>query len=681
MNKSISLNDQLLERISLDKLVVHTGNVRKAPTSTEDALAPLAASIASVGLINPLIVTPMEDGKYGVIAGGCRLAALKMLAKEQNLPEALAQGIPCKVLEGSLNAEEISLVENLMRQDMTAADQIEAWGKLAADGTSNDVIASRFGVTEALVRQRVALANVIPEVLTLLREEEIGLDVVKAFTLTEDHDVQRQVLADAGNRLSAWQVRRMIVSDRVQANDKRVRLIGLEAYVKAGGKVSHDLFDPDEAMLDDEDLLNKLVAERLEAEREDLLNQGWSWVEHSDAEKFERRWKDSTSVAPTPVSAKPEETARIEEIEQILSDADEDEWGEPVGVDCDALHDEHEKLLEQIEARAFYPDDVKAKGGVFLTITYEGEITHSAGWVPREKETADGAAGEDNAPKPVYGQSLRESLEDTRTQIVRNAFQFASTETLCNDIIAFNLARTLVSSSFHNIGVIGYNVVPDRKEDNPEDPCFGELLGWRATLDESWRSGGSVAEEFELFQALPEASKQAWKHAAVMQSIRAQLSDRADAATDGLESVIDALGIDWASTYRPGTAFFSKLTKSAMLEMMRPALGDDWVETHADKKKTTLVDLLSEIVAGRGVGLTAAQQSAIEAWVPPGFECSKGETGAVPSESPSEQDEEAEETEESTSADQTSEPQSPDNDTAPTALSADGAETPAFLDE
>ena len=115
----------------------------KSTISKEEALAPLPASIASVGLINPLIIAPTEDGDYGVIAGGRCLAALKMLAKEQNLPEALAKRVPCKVLDNSPNAEEISLVENLMRQDMTAADQIEAWGKLAAAGTSIDIIASR----------------------------------------------------------------------------------------------------------------------------------------------------------------------------------------------------------------------------------------------------------------------------------------------------------------------------------------------------------------------------------------------------------------------------------------------------------------------------------------------------------------------------------------------------------
>ncbi len=48
-------------------------------------------------------------------------------------------------------------------------------------------------------------------------------------------------------------------------------------------------------------------------------------------------------------------------------------------------------------------------------------------------------------------------------------------------------------------------------------------------------------------------------------------------------------------------------------------LGDEWVEPPAGKKKAVLVDLLSEIVAGRGAALTAPQQAAIEAWVSTGF--------------------------------------------------------------
>ena len=682
MNESVPINnlETNLDMIKLGNLALHSGNVRKTATNKEADIAPLAASIASVGLINPLIVILTSTGEYGVVAGGCRLIALRMLAEQNKLPEELQAGIPCKVLKGKPNLEEISLVENIMRQDMTAVDQIEAWGALVKDGTAADVIAARFGVTEALVHQRLALANVAPEVLELFRKEDIALDTVKAFTLTDDHDKQRQVLAEIDGHISAWQVRSMLRSSKVLASDKRVRFIGLEAYTEAGGKVIHDLFDPDEAMIENEELLDTLVAAKFETERERVLSQGWSWAEYKDGDNFEHRWKKFTQEHPTPSEQTPEETARIEEIEQILSDAEEDEWGEPVGVDCDALNDEHEKLLEQIEARQFWPDDIKAKGGVFLNLSYDGTISYSAGWIPREKKnTAQvGDESEESTSKATYSGSLRETLQELRTQIVREAI--TRTDTLCNDIILFDLVRSL-AHSYYNIGVIGYNRDPDRNEDNPKYPCFDEILGFRAKLDDSWRGGDTVAEEFKLFQALPEASKQAWSKVVVMQSISARLSDHANINDDGLESIIDTLNIDWAKTYRPGTDFFSKLTKSAMLEMVRPALGDEWIENNTGKKKTVLVELLAEIVAGRGAGITAAQQAAMDAWVPTGF---------VPRAAPTSDNEEdaantdqtPDEAPENTSEEETiQEPQGPDNDTTPQALSADSTETPAFLDD
>ena len=61
MNTSISLNDQLIEHIDLERLVIYPGNVRKSTISKEEELAPLAASIASVGLINPLTPPNRQD--------------------------------------------------------------------------------------------------------------------------------------------------------------------------------------------------------------------------------------------------------------------------------------------------------------------------------------------------------------------------------------------------------------------------------------------------------------------------------------------------------------------------------------------------------------------------------------------------------------------------------------------
>src|SRR3546814_12903110 len=68
-----------------------------------------------------------------------------------------------------------------------------------------------------------------------------------AFTVAEDEERQRQVwemLADAHDPSPSW-VRRKLTENSVRVSDKRVRFVGLDAYVEAGGSVVRDLFETD----------------------------------------------------------------------------------------------------------------------------------------------------------------------------------------------------------------------------------------------------------------------------------------------------------------------------------------------------------------------------------------------------------------------------------------------------
>ena len=70
-----------IQMIPLTALVPSPANVRK--TGVKIGIDELAASIAAHGLLQNLQVRPSKDGKYQVIAGGRRLAALKLLAKRK----------------------------------------------------------------------------------------------------------------------------------------------------------------------------------------------------------------------------------------------------------------------------------------------------------------------------------------------------------------------------------------------------------------------------------------------------------------------------------------------------------------------------------------------------------------------------------------------------------------------
>jgi ParB family transcriptional regulator, chromosome partitioning protein len=150
--------------VPLNKLVRSSLNVRKTGA---EAIEDLAASIAVHGLLQNLTVTKKSTkGKakarsrdaayrYEVVAGGRRLAALQFLAKQKRIPKDYA--VPCKVVDD--NGQELSLVENTVRQPMHPADQFEAFHRLAGTGLSVEDIAARFGLTPLFVAQRLKLAK------------------------------------------------------------------------------------------------------------------------------------------------------------------------------------------------------------------------------------------------------------------------------------------------------------------------------------------------------------------------------------------------------------------------------------------------------------------------------------------------------------------------------------------
>ena len=93
---------------------------------------------------------PTNEGKFTVVAGGRRLAALKMLAKSGSI--AKDYPVPCNVVaEGQ--AVETSLAENIHRVAMDPLEECEAFSALRAQNIEADDIARRFGVTGVEVRR------------------------------------------------------------------------------------------------------------------------------------------------------------------------------------------------------------------------------------------------------------------------------------------------------------------------------------------------------------------------------------------------------------------------------------------------------------------------------------------------------------------------------------------------
>ena len=174
-----------IQMIPLNKLIPSPANARKTGASV--GIEELAASIAAHGLLQNLQVRDGKGGKFEVVAGGRRLRALKLLAKSKAI--AKSAEIPCHVLEDE-DAAEISLAENVVRLPMHPADQYDAFKAMADAGRGPEEIAARFGCSPTVVKQRLKLASVSPRLLASYRAEELNLDQLMAFTVSDDHAAQ-----------------------------------------------------------------------------------------------------------------------------------------------------------------------------------------------------------------------------------------------------------------------------------------------------------------------------------------------------------------------------------------------------------------------------------------------------------------------------------------------------------
>lgn len=343
----------------------------------------LSALIEAEGLINPLsVVAELDDagkptGRHGVIAGGRRLASISRLVDKAAEGWNSAKGIEVKVYDQE-SARSVSLSENSGREDMHPIDECVAFNELLAENKhSIEAIAARYGVKPLYVRQRVKLANVAPEFITMCRNDELELDELEALALTDDHEEQRRVVAALGpHRLEAYYIRSALTKDEVAATDKKAKFVGLKAYEKAGGQVRRDMFDESHTTLQDSGLLQRLVIEKLQKAADKELHDGANWVEiEADGCDIYSHYPAVRQITvETPESKaklaalKSERTALYRERDR---DATTEERIEEIDERLEAIDADVSEIEEACEQDD--PNQLEAAGTV-VTIGYQGKL-------------------------------------------------------------------------------------------------------------------------------------------------------------------------------------------------------------------------------------------------------------------------------------------------------------------
>ena len=195
-------DNSLVEPIELRMIKPSKFPVRYSDPKNSPDMANLKQSIKQHGLLQPIVVRPLEHG-FEIVAGHRRFAACKSLRW---------RFIPCKIREFSdKHAYEIQLTENLQRKTMDPIEEAEAYQRYIVDfgwgGTSD--LAKKIGKSEEYVSHRIQLLKLPNDVKGQVNCNNLSVSQALEIT-TADPSVKSDLAMDAvNNNLTVRQIRKI----------------------------------------------------------------------------------------------------------------------------------------------------------------------------------------------------------------------------------------------------------------------------------------------------------------------------------------------------------------------------------------------------------------------------------------------------------------------------------------
>jgi ParB family transcriptional regulator, chromosome partitioning protein len=608
--------EPVVAMVPLSQLYLHELNARTDPPAAD--IVALAESIRAIGLMQNLLGyadANWDDpatGKIGIVAGGRRLRALRLIAGEAD------PTVPVQVTEDEATARLWASAENTAREPPHPADEISAYGKMAVAGADPNAIARAFAVTESHVRRRLKLATLPAPALAALRAGRISLDQAAALTVARSEtDATRALdeVLNAGYAMQPSRIRDLLQQATVPATDRRAIFVGLDAYQAAGGELQADLFT-DRTVLLDAALLDRLFAEKLEAAAEAERARGWKWVEtlaesylsHDTIGKLDRIYRVPLDL-PEADQDELDELQRLGEIEEFTA--------------------EQAERADELITRAtgdFAEEDV-ASAGVFVYVTAKGELVISDPFrKPEDRPGAAAAAGADGSVethKPET-KALPAALLEDLYRIKRAALEAELIDCpgLMLDLLAYSLSGGFYSYDAPVMMQPTSTTIIPEKPEGFDPPA--RLVGFGASTD---RQASPSVEGFKAFRE--EASGYTF--------IKDQVA--ATACRPGLTTAIARcirphrpLEAYLASLVEPNVraiwtptkdGYFARIPVPVLdaiwAELVPPMLAANynWPGLKKADKARELHDLFNSAEYREALGLSRADADAIHAWLPP----------------------------------------------------------------
>lgn len=201
-----------VESIQIERIVPNRYQPRQVFDLSK--ITELAESIDEHGLLQPIVVRPIEENMYEIIAGERRFRALQSLHKSQ-----------ADVIIRHMNDEEtavVALIENIQRENLSAVEEAEAYKKLLEiGGTTQSELAKSLGKSQSFIANKLRLLKLAPKVINRLREGKITERHARAVLSLKEDDQEKLIEQVISQKLNVKQtearVKQKIGPEKVKA--------------------------------------------------------------------------------------------------------------------------------------------------------------------------------------------------------------------------------------------------------------------------------------------------------------------------------------------------------------------------------------------------------------------------------------------------------------------------------
>lgn len=537
-----------LTHLPIDQLKLSPVNVRKKNAKDVSDLLP---SIRRLGILQPLLVRPNCEG-FEIVAGQRRYRAAAMLAGE-----GVTDPLPVIIMEDGDDATaiEASLMENIARLPMDEIDQYKAFAALRDTGLDAPDIAARFGVTERLVNQRLAIAGVIDPILNAYRRDEINAATLRTLTMATPRQQKSwwrlfksdDEYAPTGRQLKDW----LFGGAHIPVGNA---LFDMAEYQ---GVIVSDLFG-EERYFADADAFWRMQQAAIAARREVYLAQGWA------------------------------EVVLLETGQRFAA------W-------------EHERTPK------------KKGGKVYIATTNDGEATFHEGYLTakeaRRREKADTAGAQEvKTERSELTGTMRNYLGLHRHAAVRAELlsrpAIALRLAVGHLIAGSGLWSVKPESQRPNTAEIGASVTGSTAQDTfrQERASVFALLGLEsgdadeALVNQSFCEGRSLDN---LFAALLRMEDEA-----VLRVLAFAMAETLEAHTASVETLGALFATDMRRWWQPDQTFFDLLRdKEAINAIVRELAGDRTADAHASSTAKVQKKIMADCLNG-------TREAKVNEWLP-----------------------------------------------------------------